>query len=304
MLFGGQGYDDKGDAVFGDTWQWNGARWTQTTPSISPSARSGAATATLNGKIVVFGGMDLSQPSKGGSFNGKELDDTWVWDGANWVLQHPLHSPGARQGAACATLNSKVFLFGGDCNDNGCSGFLSDMWAWDGTDWAELHPAHAPSGRSAAAVAVLNDSIVLFGGDYRLNETWVWDGLDWSQQSPAQSPPPRVGASAATINGRVVLFGGFNGFHHPPDLGDTWEWDGTNWVELHPVQAPVYRSNASLVAFRDKLLLFGGLGGGAGGEVGIGDGPLGDTWEWDGTTWNQLTVTGPSARLNAAVSGF
>ena len=32
-----------------------------------------------------------------------------------------------------------------------------------------------------------------------------------------------------------------------------------------------------------------------------GEGPLGDTWEWDGNSWTQIAVTGPSARDESAM---
>src|SRR5207253_2073426 len=43
-----------------------------------------------------------------------------------------------------------------------------------------------------------------------------------------------------------------------------------------------------------QVVLFGGAD--AAGNV------LGDTWTWDGTTWTQAAVTGPSARADAALT--
>jgi hypothetical protein len=39
---------------------------------------------------------------------------------------------------------------------------------------------------------------------------------------------------------------------------------------------------------RDRLVLFGGL---------TANGPSGETWEWDGQYWTQLSETGPQARI-------
>ena len=30
----------------------------------------------------------------------RDLDETWLWDGSNWILVHPDHSPPARHAAA------------------------------------------------------------------------------------------------------------------------------------------------------------------------------------------------------------
>lgn len=39
---------------------------------------------------------------------------------------------------------------------------------------------------------------------------------------------------------------------------------------------------------RARIVLFGGYMGGSGFQS--------DTWEWDGTQWNQVQVSGPAAR--------
>ena len=95
---------------------------------------------------------------------------------------------------------------------------LGDTWAYDGSSWTQLSPAHSPSPRRGAVAAAYDGKMVLFGGDVispstqdwlSVDETWVWDGTDWTQQQPSQSPPPRSFAAMAAA-GKVVLFGGGN----------------------------------------------------------------------------------------------
>ncbi len=45
----------------------------------------------------------------------------------------------------------------------------------------------------------------------------------------------------------------------------------------------------------DQLVLFGGLNDGN-------SNTLGDTWTFDGTTWTQLSVAGPSGRSDAVMA--
>jgi N-acetylneuraminic acid mutarotase len=71
--------------VLGDTWVWDGARWTQENVS-GPSPRAGHAMATLNGEVILFGGMSMS---------GAPLGDTWAWDGSAWT-QLDVVGPSAR----------------------------------------------------------------------------------------------------------------------------------------------------------------------------------------------------------------
>jgi hypothetical protein len=58
---------------------------------------------------------------------------------------------------------------------------------------------------------------------------------------------------------------------------------------------PAPRSFSSMVydTARKVSILFGGRG------VGL---PLGDTWQWDGTDWTQLSESGPSPRSNSATA--
>lgn len=110
-------------------------------------------------------------------------------------------------------------------------------------------------------------------------------------------PGPRLGHSVAfdENRARVVLFGGFAPEGVP--LGDTWEWDGRRWHRIH-ASGPSPRKWAAMAydSKRRRTVLFGGLEGFAR----TGD-SLGDTWAWDGKTWEQLATDGPPARDHHAM---
>ena len=74
-----------------DTWEWDGADWTQRTPTTAPEARMdcGIAFDPVRGVTVVFGGYGIG---------GGQLGDTWTWDGTSWTHLLPATSPGAREG--------------------------------------------------------------------------------------------------------------------------------------------------------------------------------------------------------------
>ena len=129
VLFGGKSGDaaSPGGPLLGDTWTWNGASWTQLDVE-GPSARVGAAMATLDHTVVLFGGMDES---------GTILADTWTWDGTTWT-QVDVWGPTNVKGAPAlpnlvATLKGTMVLF--SAPQAGGPGFT---WTWDGTSWAKL----------------------------------------------------------------------------------------------------------------------------------------------------------------------
>jgi hypothetical protein len=89
--------------------------------------------------------------------------------------------------------------------------------------------------------------------------------------------PP--GADAGGAPPSILLFGGLA---EQPDGGygeqnDTWVWTAASeWTEMHPPQSPSPRFGAVAASLRGDVILFGG------------DGPVAETWAWNGATWTQL----------------
>ncbi|MEM7201764.1 MAG: kelch repeat-containing protein [Planctomycetota bacterium] len=100
VLFGGWYWAEKNE-----TWEWDGATWTQLFPSRQPSARSGHSMVydSRRGVIVLFGGYD-------GSYRGEAFE----WDGTTWTRRAGA-GPGPRSDAAMAFDSGRgvVVLFGG-----------------------------------------------------------------------------------------------------------------------------------------------------------------------------------------------
>jgi len=63
VVFGGDHIEPFGLGPINDTWEWDGAQWTQDWTNASPSARAGQAMALdPNGRIVMFSGSDEGNP--------------------------------------------------------------------------------------------------------------------------------------------------------------------------------------------------------------------------------------------------
>lgn len=99
-------------------------------------------------------------------------------------------------------------------------------------------------------------------------------------------PPSRAqhGMAFDAARQRTVLFGGMSSTS-PFPFGDTWEFDGTTWNQKSPPVSPSARARHSMVydAVRGRVILFGGD------SLPFGGGYRNETWEWDGTTWIQLS---------------
>src|SRR5258708_23393161 len=81
VLFGGW----NGIGPLGDTWQFDGATWTNLAPTFAPPATSNAAMAydPVRGVSVLFGGSTVTAVNV----------DTWERDGAAWNHRSPATSP-------------------------------------------------------------------------------------------------------------------------------------------------------------------------------------------------------------------
>jgi hypothetical protein len=196
--------------------------------------------------------------------------------------------PPARQNESFAfdPRHDDFVMFGGQT----ATAILGDTWILQGTAWTQLHPAHAPSARTVAAMVYdpATSQLLLFGGSSKpafgggfSNQTWLWTGTTWQQLHPATSPSPRHYADmvydAATSD--VILFGGYGGTY----LNDTWSWNGTTWTQLSPATSPSPRDTGALVydPASQTAVLYGGFS--------LSTARDDDTWSWNGTTWTQLS---------------
>ncbi|KAA8540168.1 hypothetical protein F0562_024269 [Nyssa sinensis] len=200
-----------------------------------------------------------------------------------------------------------LVLFGGGCEGGR---HLDDTWiAYIGNDirrilnWQKIDSG-VPSGRFGHSCAVIDDSLVLFGGindhGIRQNDTWVgqvsfhettgitfaWRLLDVGSIAP---PPRGAHAGCCIDNKRMLIHGGIglSGLR----LGDTWILDlseshqfGT-WREIVTHPSPPARSGHTLTYIGGtQTVLFGGRG--LGYEV------LDDVWLFDSSEghlrWLQL----------------
>jgi hypothetical protein len=175
VLFGGMPQADDLESISNDTWEWDGAAWSQRSSSTSPPARAIHAMAYDSSRdvSVVFGGYSAN-------IGDQDFGDTWEWNGTNWSQVNSKANPSGRIAPALAydVARGVVVLFGGETIGDDCVNMM-DTWELDGTAWALRTPNSAPHWRSEHAMAYdsLRHSVVAFGGlqvDGPLNDTWEW----------------------------------------------------------------------------------------------------------------------------------
>jgi hypothetical protein len=188
-------------------------------------------------------------------------------------------------------IRQRTVLFGG--SDPGTTNLRGDHWEWDGVAWTQrvLPTMPSPRERHAMVFDTARGRILLHGGrvtsqGVAAGDTWEYDGTTWTQRTPAHGPAGRLFHALACDPGRqrIVMFGGA-----PTSLNETWEWDGTDWLLQNTPTAPPARTDHTMLfdSVRQRTVLAGGYS--YSGSLGVHQ----DTWEWDGTAWQQRASTLP-----------
>ena len=276
-----------------ETWEWDGANWSQVNPANTPTERAYPMLAydSARGRTVLFGGG--SQGPAGPTY----VNDTWEYDGSNWSRVATSRAPSPRRNGAMAFLPrlGAMVLFGGG-NDTVAFG---DTWLFDGQDWTQASPASAPSARwdMSATYDTVRQTVVMHAGatrDYQQNfdDLWEFDGADWrlvprsAQPGGSFGPGAREGFGMAfdAESGRTLVFQGDGGAGCTSDL---WSWDGQGWMALEPSGAsPAPRSTARIAhdASAGRTLAFGGA---------CGTTLLQDVWSIEAPLFGRHIPTGP-----------
>ena len=131
VVFGGMGVrsGEQSTPIYGDTWEFDGTKWTQI-QGAGPPPRLGAGAAydSKRGLVMLFGGSN----ERG------VLNDLWAWNGTSWrKLAEDGPEPRVMGFIAYDKRRDRIVLFGGrratpENTD------LGDTWEWDGNAWRRV----------------------------------------------------------------------------------------------------------------------------------------------------------------------
>ncbi|MEO5799251.1 MAG: hypothetical protein ABIZ70_15625 [Gemmatimonadales bacterium] len=266
---------------FGDTWGWDGVRWSQLAIPALPRTSHALVFDAARGAVTMVGGADLAPPPAE-SFWGSGL---FRLGPAGWLPEHrDSLPPRLKASVAYDPRRKRIVVFGGSV-DNQPS---RETWEFDGRHW-RLMTATGPVARSGAVMAyhAATGKLVLFGGGDAagddLRDTWTWDGREWRLVDTIGPSGGRGGAAMAADEARheLLLVGGVSN-HFTRLERSTWGWTGRRW-EARDTLGPSARVVPAMTydVSRKVVVLFGGRAAGRR--------DLNDTWEWDGRRWRDVT---------------
>lgn len=314
VLFGG----NSTIGLRNDLWEYDGIDWYLVSVAGAPPARRshGAAFDPVRQCMVVYGGVNTTF---------QRLTDTWELHGSVWTQVFPAQQPPtgpmtwnpATQRVALLSSNS--------------------LWSFDGAAWTS-QPAPLPvtilphmfanDPRTGDLVVVTDATANVPGTRYRWTGTsWLGTPQPYGQLSgsadlrrgetivhsqtgvtmrrDAAGWTPLAGVGTVP-SGSQRMVRDARGDRHllVTDLSQTptapvalYEFAGTAWQLVPTPTAPPPRAEfaVALDPVRERLVLFGGAANGPYGR-------LDDTWEFDGTAWQQvLAAVRPPARSRHAM---
>ena len=293
VMFGGVDIDN-GFTAMGDTWEWNGAAWTQRCLSdcTPPSPRGHPYFAFLPGVGAVMMGGETQ-------FFQADVDETWIWNGLTWrqclSASCTTGGPTARSDGAMAydAVSDRIIAFGGTTAE-GLR--VAETWAFDGFNWTLVDDGAAgpPARSSAKLVAHPGLGLVLIGGilpfDPGNTDTWVWDGASWSILETAD--PEGDGdffggqwpaAAFDEVEGGTVVFSGAASPRGQSRILDSHDDDRP----AHVLRARFSAAGAPADVVIDDLELQWTAGGSAGSGDGV------SLAAWNGVSFVPLTLQEP-----------
>ena len=145
-----------------NTWLFAGGTWTQLTTATTPPARWGHKMVydSRRNRIVAFGGRSPTTTVT--------ANDTWEFDGIDWVQMFPTASPNPRAfyGMAYDERRGKTIVYGTQSGSTIGTLGGNQTWEYDGTTWTQVITAFVPPGLESPAMVYDKGRgvTVMFGG--------------------------------------------------------------------------------------------------------------------------------------------
>ncbi|MBA2622534.1 MAG: hypothetical protein H0U88_02780 [Chthoniobacterales bacterium] len=225
-----------------------------------PTGRQEVATAVLNGKIYVIGGLE-------GQGNPSALVEVYNPNTSTWSIAAPL--PFGNDHLAAAVAAGKLYVFGGASRDTFVYDPISNSWSFV----AQMQSAHG----NTPAVGVIDDKIYVAGGTSGVNTISTVEMFDpatniWTRR--ASMGVSRNHTAGAVIDGKFYVAAG----RGPATAGTALEvYDPVEnrWSSLPSM--PTNRSGVAAAAVAGELFVFGGETSRIHGEVEVYN-PVARSW--------------------------
>lgn len=269
----------------------------------APVAMAEGQDATIDGKVYVFGGYSVTDPSWQAN---SQLN---VYDPATNTWTALASVPESLSEAAVATDGVDLYVAGGYItNANGQQTFgTTDVWKYDPASNAWSPFVSLPQARAVGAMVYLDGQLQYFGGSnlsrVDCTDHWVLN-LDssnpqWTASTPLPVAVNRLGG--VVLNGDIYAVGGQSGYdNYGIPTSAVYMWNPQNpgsWTAVASMPEPHSHIGAATAVVDGMIIV-------AGGDEAVGD-FLDNVIAYNPTTnsWTELTPL-PSPRFAPIVAAI
>jgi len=243
--------------------------WRRLTAADAPTARRYACGGMYNGRLYVFGGINIQKESLN-DFHSFDVEKK-LWQ----VVAQNGEVPSVRHGASAVVYKDRLYVFGGASAKNKA---LDDMYSFEFAtgQWSRITSPGGPSKRYFAATVVASDRLFVHGGEVNI-KTQVADFYEFTftdskwrkiEVGGALTVKERAGhiLFGNSDYSKLYLYGGYTGDGGYEALNDLYFTDIDKfaaWEKLDAV-GQVPRTGRPLDAIRiaygktNLLFVFGG----------------------------------------------
>ena len=238
----------------------DGVEWVNESYMSSFGYRTSHASVVFKDKMWVIGGL-VADSMQGSTY---PANDVWSSvNGNSWIKVKSNANFKDRAGHSCVVFNDKIYLIGGD----GENETLKDVWSSsDGSFWTLVTETPPFSPRAAHQSFVYDGKIWIMGGFYNetaLNDVWSsTDGVNWEQSS--NLPFSDISSFRATVfNNSVYLTGGVKGDQISITFyNSVWRsQDLETWADAVDSTSFQERAYHRTVQLNDEIFVIGGQTG-------------------------------------------
>jgi N-acetylneuraminic acid mutarotase len=264
------GYDGSNDVNTGAIYDPATDKWTATSTTNAPSARSAHTAVWTGSKMIVWGGQFRSiYTSTGGIYD--PVTDTWSPTSVTTA-------PSGRHGHTAVWTGSKMIVWGGNgsvidpVDTGGIYEPVTDTWNPTST-------TNVPTARNYHSAIWTGSRMIVWAGwsgtgfTPLLDTGGVFDPATnaWTAGlSTTNAPSPRGGHTAVWTGSKMIVWGGYDGSNYV-STGSIYDPTSDAWTAMSTTDAPPGRYSHRAVWTGSSMIVWGGYGGYF---VSLGDGSL------------------------------
>jgi N-acetylneuraminic acid mutarotase len=237
--------------------------WTATSTTNAPSARQNHTAVWTGSQMIVWGGINFSDPCNCGAYNtGGRYDP-----GTNtWTATSTTNAPAGSYLHTAVWSGSQMIVWGGQTS----TGFVNSGSRYNPStnSWTATSTSNAPPERLRHTAVWTGSEMIVWGGDGNLSVSGTLNtggryNPSTDTWAPNQPPAGRIYHTILWTGSEMIVWGGFNGYFGL-NTGGMYIPATDSWTVTTVASAPSARYYHTAVWTGAKMVVWGGFDGNCG----------------------------------------